>query len=58
MYMVQLYKEDWKILRTLGFRAVALPGTEQIVKQTLYTLCTVKNTYVRTLSSTSRNPDY
>ena len=30
MYIVQLYKEDWGILRTLGCRAVALPSTEQI----------------------------
>ena len=30
MYMVQLYKEDWTILRMLGCRAVALPTTEQI----------------------------
>ena len=32
MYMVQLYKEDWTILHTLGCQAVALPSTEQIVK--------------------------
>ena len=32
MYMVQLYKEDWTILHMLGCRAVALPSTEQIVK--------------------------
>ena len=32
MYMVQLYKEDWTILRILGCRAVALPSTEQIVE--------------------------
>ena len=32
MYMVQLYKEDWTTLRTLGCRAVSLPSTEQIVK--------------------------
>ena len=31
MYIVQLYKEDWEILRMLGCRAVALPSTEQIV---------------------------
>ena len=31
MYIVQLYKEDWGILRMLGCRAVALPSTEQIV---------------------------
>ena len=30
MYIVQLYKEDWAILRMLGCRAVALPTTEQI----------------------------
>ena len=30
IYIVQLYKEDWEILRMLGCRAVALPGTEQI----------------------------
>ena len=27
IYIVQLYKEDWEILRMLGCRAVALPGT-------------------------------
>ena len=32
MYIVQLYKEDWGILRMLGCRAVALPSTEQIVE--------------------------
>ena len=31
IYIVQLYKEDWGILRMLGCRAVALPSTEQIV---------------------------
>ena len=31
MYIVQLYKEDWGILHMLGCRAIALPGTEQIV---------------------------
>ena len=31
IYIVQLYKEDWEILRMLGCRAVALPSTEQIV---------------------------
>ena len=31
MYIVQLYKEDWTILRVLDCRAVALPSTEQIV---------------------------
>ena len=31
MYIVQLYKEDWTILRMLGCRAVALSSTEQIV---------------------------
>ena len=30
--IVQLYKEDWGILRMLGCRAVALPSTEQTVK--------------------------
>ena len=30
--IVQLYKEDWGILRMLGCRAVALPSTEQIVE--------------------------
>ena len=30
MYIVQLYKEDWTILHMLGYRAVALPSTEQI----------------------------
>ena len=32
IYIVQLYKEDWGILRMLGCRAVALPSTEQIVR--------------------------
>ena len=32
MYIVQLYKEDWTILRMLGCRAVALPNSEQIVE--------------------------
>ena len=32
MYIVQLYKEDRGILRMLGCRAVALPGTKQIVR--------------------------
>ena len=32
IYIVQLYKEDWGILRMLGCRAVALPSTEQIVE--------------------------
>ena len=31
IYVVQLYKKDWTILRMLGCRAVALPSTEQIV---------------------------
>ena len=31
IYIVQLYKEDWGILRMLGCWAVALPSTEQIV---------------------------
>ena len=31
MYIVQLYKEEWAILRMLGCRAVALPSTERIV---------------------------
>ena len=31
IYMIQLYKEDWTMLHTLGCRAVALPSTEQIV---------------------------
>ena len=34
--VVQLYKEDWGILRMLGCRAVALPSTEQIVLKTNY----------------------
>ena len=40
MYIVQLYKEDWTILRMLGCRAVALPNTEQIVYMHMY-LCYV-----------------
>ena len=32
IYIVQLYKEDWGILRMLGCRAIALPSTEQIVQ--------------------------
>ena len=32
MYTVQLYKEDWGILRVLGCRAVALPSTERIAR--------------------------
>ena len=32
MYIVQLYKEDWRILRMLGCRAVGLHSTEQIVQ--------------------------
>ena len=32
IYIFQLYKEDWGILRMLGCWAVALPSTEQIVK--------------------------
>ena len=32
--MIQLYKEDWTILRMLGCWAVALPSTEQIVLHT------------------------
>ena len=32
IYIVQLYKEDWGILRMLGCWAVALPSTEQIVQ--------------------------
>ena len=35
IYMVQLYKEDLRILRMLGCRAVALPSTEQIVVTSL-----------------------
>ena len=31
MYIVQLYKEDWRILHMLGCWAIALPSTEQIV---------------------------
>ena len=31
VYIVQLYKEHWAILRVLGCQAVALPSTEQIV---------------------------
>ena len=31
MYIVQLYKENWTILRMLGCRVVALHSTEQIV---------------------------
>ena len=31
IYIDQLYKEDWGILRMLGCRAVALPSTGQIV---------------------------
>ena len=31
MYIVQLYKKDLTILCMLGFWAVALPSTEQIV---------------------------
>ena len=31
MYIVQVYKGDWGILRMLGCWAVALPSTEQIV---------------------------
>ena len=27
MYIVQLYKEDWTILRMLGCQAIALPST-------------------------------
>ena len=36
MYIVQLYKEDWGILRMLGCRAVDLPITEQRVKNTSF----------------------
>ena len=35
IYIVQLYKEDWAILRMLGCRAVALPSTERIVNMSL-----------------------
>ena len=42
MYIVQLYKEDWGILRTLGCRAVDLPNTEQIVQKYLKTKLLVK----------------
>ena len=31
MYIVQLYKEDWSVLRMFGCRAVALPYIKQIV---------------------------
>ena len=31
IYIVQLHKEDWAMLRMLGCWAVALPSTEQIV---------------------------
>ena len=36
---IQLYKEDWGILRMLGCRAVALPSTEQIVNMLKMYLC-------------------
>ena len=35
--IVQLYKEDWGILRMLGYRAVALTSTEQIVDRFKFT---------------------
>ena len=33
MCIVQLYKEDWGILHILGCQAVALPSTEQTVRE-------------------------
>ena len=33
MYIVQLYKENWAILRMLGSRGVVLPSTERIVSE-------------------------
>ena len=38
IYIVQLYKEDWGILRMLGCRAIALPITKQIVENLLTAL--------------------
>ena len=47
IYIVQLYKVDWEILRMLGCRAVALPGTDQIVKiWTLFPLKLYENRFL------------
>ena len=51
--MVQLYKEDWTILRMLGCRAVVLPSTEQIVANVLFQIVTLL--FNNTLETTELN---